>query len=111
MDMEEQTKISKEDLEQQVIEALKTVYDPEIPINIYDLGLIYEIKVHDDRTVAIKMTLTAPNCPAAEMLPQQAENAARAVPDVEDVRVNLTFDPPFTPEMMSEEARLTLGFM
>lgn len=109
--MEQETKISKEDLEQQIVEALKTVYDPEIPINIYDLGLIYEIKVHDDRTVTIKMTLTAPNCPAAEMLPQQTENAARAVPDVEDVRVNLTFDPPFTPEMMSEEARLTLGFM
>lgn len=105
------TKVSKEDLEQQVVEALKTVYDPEIPINIYDLGLIYEIRVHDDRTVFIKMTLTAPNCPAAEMLPQQTENAARAVPDVEDVRVQLTFDPPFTPEMMSEEARLTLGFM
>lgn len=103
--------VTKEELEQQVVEALKTVYDPEIPINIYDLGLIYEIRVHDDRTVFIKMTLTAPNCPAAEMLPQQTENAARAVPDVEDVRVQLTFDPPFTPEMMSEEARLTLGFM
>ena len=109
--MEEQTTISKEDLEQQIIEALKTVYDPEIPVNIYDLGLIYEIKVHDDRTVAIRMTLTAPNCPVAEILPQQAENAVRAVPDVEDVRVNLTFDPPFTQEMMSEEARLALGFM
>lgn len=109
--MENQANISKEDLEEQVAEALRTVYDPEIPINIYDLGLIYEIRVHDDRTVLIVMTLTAPNCPAAEMLPQQAEHAARAVPDVEDVRVQLTFDPPFTPEMMSEEARLTLGFM
>lgn len=109
--MENSSTVSKEDLEQQVAEALKTVYDPEIPINIYDLGLIYEIRVHDDRTVLIVMTLTAPNCPAAEMLPQQAEQAARAVPDVEDVRVQLTFDPPFTPEMMSEEARLTLGFM
>ena len=110
-EMEDQTKVSKEDLEQQIVEALKTVYDPEIPINIYDLGLIYEVRVHDDRTVFIKMTLTAPNCPAAEMLPQQVEYVAGAVPEVEDVRVQLTFDPPFTPEMMSEEARLTLGFM
>lgn len=103
--------ITNEDLELQIVEALKTVYDPEIPINIYDLGLIYEIKVHDDRTVFIKMTLTAPNCPAAEMLPQQVEQAAASVPNVVDVRVQLTFEPPFTPEMMSEEARLTLGFM
>lgn len=103
--------ISKDDLELQVIEALKTVYDPEIPINIYDLGLIYEIRVRDDRSVHITMTLTAPNCPAAEMLPQQVEQAAAMVPNVLDARVQLTFDPPFTPEMMSEEARLTLGFM
>lgn len=103
--------ITVEDLESQVVEALKTVYDPEIPINIYDLGLIYEIRVSDDRSVYIKMTLTAPNCPAAEMLPQQVEHAAANVPHVTDVRVQLTFDPPFTPEMMSEEARLTLGFM
>ena len=109
--MDEQTKVSKEDLEQQIVEALKTVYDPEIPINIYDLGLIYEVRVHDDQTAFIKMTLTAPNCPAAEMLPQQVEYVAGAVPGVEDVRVQLTFDPPFTPDMMSEEARLTLGFM
>lgn len=103
--------ITVEDLESHVIEALKTVYDPEIPINIYDLGLIYEIRVNDDRSVYIKMTLTAPNCPAAEMLPQQVEHAAANVPHVTDARVQLTFDPPFTPEMMSEEARLTLGFM
>ncbi len=116
--MEDQTnttqkggEITNEDLELQIVEALKTVYDPEIPINIYDLGLIYEIKVHDDRTIFIKMTLTAPNCPAAEMLPQQVEQAAASVPDVVDARVQLTFEPPFTPEMMSEEARLTLGFM
>ncbi len=103
--------ISKDDLERHVIEALKTVYDPEIPINIYDLGLIYEITVRDDRSVYIKMTLTAPNCPAAEMLPQQVEQAAANVPDVTEARVQLTFDPPFTQEMMSDEARLALGFM
>jgi len=105
------TEISKEDLEAQIVEALRTVYDPEIPINIYDLGLIYDIRIRDDRSVHITMTLTAPNCPAAEMLPRQVEQAAAMVPDVTDARVQLTFEPPFTPEMMSEEARLTLGFM
>lgn len=109
--MAEDTQISKEDLEQQVIEVLRTVYDPEIPINIYDLGLIYEIRVHDDRSVFVLMTLTSPNCPVAGILPGQAESAVRSVPDVLDARVQLTFDPPFTPDMMSEEARLELGFM
>lgn len=109
--MAEQTKTTTEDLEQEVIEVLKTIYDPEIPVNIYELGLIYEITVHDDRSVYVKMTLTAPNCPVADILPQQVQSAVAAIPDVEDVRVDLTFDPPFTPDMMSEEAKLTLGFM
>lgn len=109
--MEESTQISKEDLEQEVVEVLRTIYDPEIPVNIYDLGLIYEITVHDDRSVHVKMTLTAPNCPVADILPQQVESAIGSIPDVEAARVDLTFDPPFTPEMMSEEAKLTLGFM
>ncbi len=94
-----------------MIEVLKTIYDPEIPVNIYELGLIYEITVHDDRTVYVKMTLTAPNCPVADILPQQVESAVGSIPDVEEARVELTFDPPFTPDMMSDEAKLTLGFM
>lgn len=109
--MDESTQTSTEDLELEVIEVLKTIYDPEIPVNIYELGLIYEIKVHEDRSVYVKMTLTAPNCPVADILPQQVESAVGSIPDVEDARVELTFDPPFTPEMMSEEAKLTLGFM
>ncbi|MEX0601553.1 MAG: SUF system Fe-S cluster assembly protein, partial [Rhodothermales bacterium] len=103
--------VSKDDIEKEVVEVLKTIYDPEIPVNIYDLGLIYEIKVHDDRSVFVKMTLTAPNCPVADILPQQVESAVGTIPDVEGSTVQLTFDPPFTPDMMSEEARLELGFM
>ena len=109
--MAEDTGTTTENLEQEVIEVLKTIYDPEIPVNIYELGLIYEITVHDDRSVYVKMTLTAPNCPVADILPQQVQSAVASIPDVEDVRVDLTFDPPFTPDMMSEEAKLTLGFM
>lgn len=109
--MDESTQTSTDNLELEVIEVLKTIYDPEIPVNIYELGLIYEIKVHKDRSVYVKMTLTAPNCPVADILPQQVESAVGSIPDVEDARVELTFDPPFTPEMMSEEAKLTLGFM
>lgn len=109
--MTEPTQVSKEALEKEVVEVLKTIYDPEIPVNIYELGLIYEIKVHDDQSVYVKMTLTAPNCPVADILPQQVESAVASIPDVEDVRVDLTFDPPFSPDMMSDEAKLTLGFM
>ncbi len=100
-----------EDLEAQVVEALRTVYDPEIPVNIYDLGLIYEVAAFTDNTVFVRMTLTTPNCPAAAYIPSQVEQAVRAIPEVADVRVKLTFDPPFTPDMMSDEARLALGLM
>ncbi|GIV58922.1 MAG: SUF system Fe-S cluster assembly protein [Rhodothermaceae bacterium] len=98
-------------LSEQVIEAIRSVYDPEIPVNIYDLGLIYEIRANPDNTVFVKMTLTAPNCPAAGYLPYEVEQRIRAIPAVEDVRVELTFDPPFTIEMMSDEAKLELGFL
>lgn len=108
---ETEGKISKEDLEQQIIEVIKTVYDPEIPVNVYDLGLIYKVTIYDDYTVHVLMTLTAPNCPAAGFLPGQVEQRVQSVPDVEDARVELTFDPPFTMDMMSEEARLALGFL
>lgn len=106
-----ETAIDTRELGEKIVKVLKTIYDPEIPVNIYDLGLIYDIKVHDDRSVFVKMTLTAPNCPVADILPQQVESAVGTIPDVEGSTVQLTFDPPFTPDMMSEEARLELGFM
>ena len=99
------------ELHKKIVEALKGIYDPEIPVNIYDLGLIYNVDIHDDNHVDVLMTLTAPNCPAAGILPGQAEDAVRFVDGVESVYLELTFDPPFTPEMMSEEAQLELGFM
>ena len=103
--------IEKSLLENEVIEALKTVYDPEIPVNVYDLGLIYEIRVDDDKNVHILMTLTSPMCPVAGSLPGEVEEAARSAPGVGRVTVELTWDPPFTIERMSEEVKLMLGFM
>lgn len=102
---------ANEEMEQRIIAALKTVFDPEIPVNIYDLGLIYNIKVYPDQTVFVLMTLTAPGCPVAGSLPQEAENAVRDVEGVVDARVELTFDPPYTMDMMSEEAKFDLGFL
>ncbi len=98
------------DLEARVIASIREVYDPEIPINVYDLGLIYELRIEPDASVFVKMTLTAPNCPVAGILPQQVEHAVMLTDGVSDARLELTFDPPFTIEMMSEEARLELGF-
>jgi FeS assembly SUF system protein len=97
-------------VESQVIEQLRTVYDPEIPVNVYDLGLIYDIQVADNRDVHILMTLTSPMCPVAGSLPGEIECAARATPSIGNVSVELTWDPPFTIERMSEETRLMLGF-
>ncbi|MBT8399050.1 MAG: SUF system Fe-S cluster assembly protein [Rhodothermia bacterium] len=97
--------------EADVIEGIRTVFDPEIPVNVYDLGLIYEININPDNSVFVLMTLTAPNCPAAGFLPGQVETAVRTVDGVSDARVEVTFDPPFTMEMMSEEARLELGLL
>lgn len=99
------------ELKKKIVEAIQEVYDPEIPVNVYDLGLIYNIEIDDDNNVDIVMTLTAPNCPAAGILPGQVEDAARTVEGVGEVHLELTFDPPFSPAMMSEEARLELGFM
>jgi FeS assembly SUF system protein len=99
------------DLKQQIVAAISEVYDPEIPVNVYDLGLIYNIAVDEDNNVDIVMTLTAPNCPAAGVLPGQVEDAAATVEGVGEVHLELTFDPPFSPAMMSEEAKLELGFM
>ena len=96
-------------LEPKVVAAIKTVYDPEIPVNIHDLGLIYDIIVSADRVVGVRMTLTAPNCPAAQWLPGQVEQKVKAVEGVADVVVDVVFDPPWTRDMMSDAAKLQLG--
>jgi FeS assembly SUF system protein len=98
------------DIESGVIEALRTVYDPEIPVNIYELGLIYSVDVHPDGTVAVRMTLTSPACPVAGTLPPEVEQRVREVPGVTDASVEVVWDPAWSPELMSEAAKLELGF-
>ncbi len=93
-----------------IISALKTVYDPEIPADIYELGLIYKIDIEDDRSVKIDMTLTAPGCPVAGEMPGWVQNAVGAVEGISDVEVTMTFDPPWTPDRMSEEAQVAVGW-
>ena len=93
-----------------IVAALKTVYDPEIPADIYELGLIYRVDIEDDRTVKIDMTLTAPGCPVAGEMPGWVQNAVRSVEGVMDVEVNMVFDPPWTPDRMSEEAQVAVGW-
>jgi FeS assembly SUF system protein len=92
-----------------VIAALKTVYDPEIPSDIYELGLVYKIDIADDRAVTVEMTLTTPNCPSAQELPIMVENAVASVPGVGEVKVNIVWDPPWDPSRMSDEARAVLN--
>jgi len=99
-----------ERLTQDIIAALKTVYDPEIPADIYELGLIYRVDIEDDRLVKIEMTLTAPGCPVAGEMPGWVENAVAAVEGVSGVEVTMTFTPPWTPERMSEEAQVAVGW-
>ncbi|HEU4718026.1 MAG TPA: SUF system Fe-S cluster assembly protein [Bacteroidia bacterium] len=99
------------ELAQKIIDAIKTCYDPEIPVDIWELGLIYGIDVSDDNEVKILMTLTSPNCPAAESLPPDVENKVRDVEGVRAATVEVTFDPPWEKDMMSEVAQLELGFM
>jgi len=96
-------------LKDQVLAALRRVYDPEVPVNIYEMGLIYGLDVDDSGNAQIRMTLTAPNCPVAGTLPGDVERAARAVPGVNSVKLELTFDPPWTKDRMSEAAKLALG--
>lgn len=100
-----------DDLYQRIVESLREIYDPEIPVNVYDLGLVYHLEVHADNHVDVLITLTAPNCPAAGVLPGQMEDAVRETEGVKSVNLEMTFEPPFSPQMMSEEARLELGFM
>ena len=96
-------------LSDEIVSALKTVYDPEIPADIYELGLIYKIDVDDDRNVDVQMTLTAPGCPVAGEMPKWVEDAVNVVPGIMGTKVNLTFDPPWDQSRMSEEARLAVG--
>ncbi len=103
--------MDRNELRNRIVEALKQIHDPEIPFNIYDLGLIYDIDLDDEGKAAIRMTLTAPACPVAGTLPGQVEQAAKAVEGVSDATVELVWDPPWSQERMSEEARLQLGLM
>jgi len=97
------------ELRQQVIQVLRTIYDPEMPVNIYELGLIYEVNLDEAGFVSIRMTLTAPNCPVAGTLPPEVESKVKGVPGVSGVKLDLVFDPPWTKNMMSEAAKLELG--
>jgi FeS assembly SUF system protein len=98
-------------LREKVIEAIKTVYDPEIPVDVFELGLIYEINVYPVNNVFVMMTLTSPSCPSAEVIPGEVEQKIKAIEGVKDVKVQITFDPPYSQDMMSEAAKLELGFM
>lgn len=98
-------------IEQDIVSTLKNIYDPEIPVNVYDLGLVYDIDYTPDGTANIRMTLTAPNCPMADMMVEDVKLQVAKIPGVKDVNVELVFDPPWDKEMMSEEAKLELGFI
>lgn len=99
------------DLHEKVLQTIKTVYDPEIPVDIYELGLIYEIKIYPVNNVYVLMTLTSPSCPSAEVIPGEVEEKLRSIEGINDVKVEVTFDPPYSQEMMSEAAKLELGFL
>lgn len=105
------TEIEIPGLKEKVIDALKTVYDPEIPVDVYELGLIYDLKIFPVNNIFILMTLTSPNCPSAEELPGEIKSKVLALEGVNDVEVEITFDPPYTQDMMSEVAKLELGFL
>jgi len=98
-------------IEEKIVRMLRTVYDPEIPVNVYDLGLIYKVEVDDDKTVHIDMTLTAPNCPAADFIMEDVQMKVESVDEVKSVDLRLVFEPEWDREMMSEEAKLELGFL
>lgn len=103
--------MANEALENTIIDVLKTIYDPEIPVDVYELGLIYEVKIDGEGNVEIEMTLTSPNCPVAESMPKEVEDKVGAVDGVTSSKVNIVFDPPWDKDMMSEEAKLELGFL
>tara|TARA_B100001105_G_C22217286_1_gene368049 strand:- start:104 stop:427 length:324 start_codon:yes stop_codon:yes gene_type:complete len=98
-------------LGEEIVKVLKGIYDPEIPVDIYELGLIYDVMVNTDNEVKILMTLTSPNCPVAESLPQEVQDKVKKIEGIKDVEVEITFDPPWTRDLMSEEAKLELGML
>jgi FeS assembly SUF system protein len=99
------------ELENKIVETLKTIYDPEIPVDVYELGLIYEVRIDKNNEVEIDMTLTSPNCPVAETLPKEVEDKVKSIDEVANAKVIIVFDPPWDKDMMSEEAKLELGFL
>ena len=104
-------KMNSQDLGEKIVKELKSIFDPEIPVDIYELGLIYDVFVNEDNEVKILMTLTSPNCPVAETLPQEVEDKIKSIDEVKTAEVEITFDPPWTRDLMSEEAKLELGFL
>ncbi|MEZ4778254.1 MAG: SUF system Fe-S cluster assembly protein [Flavobacteriaceae bacterium] len=105
------TEIDTTELGEKIVKVLKTIYDPEIPVDIYELGLIYDVFVNEDHEVKILMTLTTPNCPVAETLPLEVEEKVKSIKMVKDAEVEITFDPPWSQDLMSEEAKLELGML
>jgi|UniRef100_UPI0015B4FC4D FeS assembly SUF system protein len=105
------TQEEKLKIEERIVDVLKTVYDPEIPVDIYNLGLIYRIDLHEDGILEVDMTLTAPNCPAADFIVEDVRTKLEGIEGVKDARVNLVFDPEWDKDMMTEEAKLELGFL
>ena len=99
------------ELNKKILRAIKTVYDPEIPVDVYELGLIYEINIKKNKDVHVLMTLTSPSCPAAESIPSDVKSRIEMIKEINEVDVEITFDPPYTSDLMSEEAKLELGFM
>ncbi|MBT9186870.1 MULTISPECIES: SUF system Fe-S cluster assembly protein [Zobellia] len=109
--MSEEIAVDSQELGEKIVVILKTIYDPEIPVDIYELGLIYDVFVNEDNEVKILMTLTSPNCPVAESLPAEVEEKVKSLDVVKDAEVEITFDPPWTQDLMSEEAKLELGLL
>lgn len=109
--MSEETTIDTTELGEKIVKVLKTIYDPEIPVDIYELGLIYDVLVNEEFEVKILMTLTSPNCPVAETLPVEVEEKVKSINEIKDAEVEITFDPPWTQDLMSEEAKLELGLL
>jgi protein containing DUF59 len=103
--------IDTEIIGEKIVEILHTIYDPEIPVDIYELGLVYDVFINENKDVRILMTLTSPNCPVAEVLPMEVQEKVKTIDEINEVEVELTFDPPWSQDMMSEEAKLELGFL
>jgi len=109
--MSQEGKLNTQELGEKIVKVIKTVFDPEIPVDVYELGLIYDVFVNEDLDVKILMTLTTPNCPVAETLPLEVEEKVKSLNDVKSAEVEITFDPPWSQDLMSDEARLELGML